>query len=123
MIHRLRATLSLSGQVVGGFRMKGPPGECDSRTTHLNHMIEERNSYTGFFYLSTGGASSTPRKASMRRLALKLFSMRSARMKTCDSFGIFKGYLPWAFRRAETYRTFVSTDPYQRVNTLETVSA
>ena len=47
MIHRLRATLTLTGQVVGGFSMKGPPDECDSRTTHLNHMIEERSSRIG----------------------------------------------------------------------------
>ena len=47
MIHHLRATLRLTGQVVGGFSMydeRSTPDECDSRTTHLNHMIEERSS-------------------------------------------------------------------------------
>ena len=54
----------------------------------------------------------------MRKLAADLFAKLQTRKKTSGSFGVFKVYLPWTFRRADTCRTFVSTDPCQRVDAL-----
>ena len=79
--------------------------------------------WRGAVYRSTTRVSSRLPKTFARRLAADLFSRRNARADAHSSFGIFKGYLSWTFRRADTFRTFVSTDPCQRVDALETTSA
>ena len=107
----VRGTLSLVPPHLPGV----PDDIFISRTLLLRHPQQSYEGgaklWRGAVYRSTTRVSSRLPKTLARRLAADLFSRRNARAGAHSSFGFFKGYLSWTFRRADTFRTFVSTDP------------